>query len=252
MITWVASVAAGAPACPPVHADELEATIERAEQAYAMLDEASFLQELDDLAVRTPCLAEPVPPALVARYHRAIALRLYGTRPEQALASVGAARAADPDLPLPWVSPDHPLGQAWSQPPDATTERLPRPKHGALWLDGVSARRRPEARAALVQWFPETGDASSSLVFPDDPFPSYPHVSPARRGLVVGAFGAFAVAAGTWAGALVARSDFQQPDHELAELQRLRTTANGLTIGSGVLVLAGGGLLGASFVVDHP
>ncbi|MCB9686390.1 MAG: hypothetical protein H6738_14955 [Alphaproteobacteria bacterium] len=251
MIAWWSALAL-ASECPPAHADELEQTLGRAERAYADLDEETFLHELDELAVRTPCLAEPLSPTLVARYHRAIALRLYGTSPDRALASVGASRAADPTLTLPWVAPDHPLGLAWAAAPDPATDRLPRPRHGVLWLDGEAVRARPESRAALVQWFPEGGEPTSSLVFPDDPFPSYTHVSPLRQGLAVGAVGSFALAAGAWAGALVARGDFAQPDHDLTELQRLRTTANGLAIGSGVLVLAGGGLLGASFVVDRP
>ncbi|MCA9488925.1 MAG: hypothetical protein KC621_03360 [Myxococcales bacterium] len=251
MIAWLASLAVAAD-CPPAHADELAETLTRAERAYAELDEEAFVRELDELAIRTPCIAEPVTPTLAARYHRAIALRLYGTSPDRALAAVGAARLADPELSLPWVTPEHPLGKAWATPPDLATDRLLRPRHGALWLDGAEVRGRPEVRSALVQWFPDEGEPTTALVFPDDPFPAYDHVSPLRQGLALGAVGAFAAAAGTWAGALVARGDFAQPDHDLSELQRLRTTANGLTIGSGVLLLAGGGLLGASFVVDRP
>lgn len=236
----------------PVPLPELVEVVERAEAAYAALDEPAFLLEVDTLSVRVPCLAETLPPAWSARVHRVFAVRLFGEQPERSLASVAAARSADGALELPWIRPPHPLAEAWAAPPDPATVRLPRPKgDGALWIDGVPTRERPVARAAVVQWEEGAEVRSTTLLFPDDPVPAYAHVSPLRRGLAVGAGGATAAAIGAWAGAMAARSAFGAPDHDLAELERLQTTANALTLGSLGLLATGGGLLVGSLVVDR-
>jgi len=241
---WLA-VAAWAADCPqPTLPSQLEQRLEEAEGAYVELDERRFLALTDQLLIATPCLGEVLPVSTTARLHRALALRLFATRRDDALASLAAARTLAPQLGVDgFVADSHPLSMAWSQAPDEATSRVPLPKGVSLWFDGTEGGERPLERTTLLQV--STDDdmvTTTALLFPSDPLPAYPHVPPARRPLQIAAAGSALASVGAFALASVSARQFDQPGQSAAELEELQRRTNASVIASAAL---GAGALGA-------
>lgn len=223
--------------CPqPVEATTLAATLDDAEAAYLDLDEGAFLLATDRLLVSTPCLATPLGPDLAARVHRTVALRLYGNRRDDALASLAAARRADPALGMGGLVGDaHPLAQAWTEPSGSGGHRVARAREGALWFDGRPSRWRPEGEAVLFQQVAGDHAAGTALLFPSDPLPDYPRVPPARRPLHAVALGTALGSVGTFVLASAVASGFDAPGQSAEQLRATRARTNGLVVASGLL-----------------
>jgi hypothetical protein len=217
-----------------------------AEAAWLDLDTARFRDRMNVLSgLVVPCLGDLVPPALSARWHRAVALRLEGVGDLAAAeAAILRARALDPALPFDdaWVGADHHLRTATAE--DRGTRRVPEPRTGTFAFDGAVGRDRPLDRPTLFQQFDGAGVARSTLYLsPDDPLPPYAAVPRIRRRLLGAAAGGL-LAGGAAIGAAYASQaalfrDSEDPDATADALiaARRRTDA---------LAGAGYGLLGVT------
>ncbi len=240
---WLA-VAAWAADCPhPTLPSQVEQRLDEAEGAYVELDERRFLALTDQLLVATPCLGEVLPVPTTARLHRAVALRLFATRRDDALASLAAARTLAPQLGVDgFVADSHPLAEAWRQAPVEATSRVPLPKGVSLWFDGTVGGERPDERTTLLQVSTDDVVTTTALLFPSDPLPDYPHVPPARRPLQIAAAGSALAAIGAFTLASVSARQFDQPGYSASELEELQRRTNASVIASAAL---GAGALGA-------
>ena len=192
---------------------EVGTAFERAERMFLDLDDAGFRDRFNELAgIVLPCTGDLVPPPLAARYHRLMAIHLYGLGARDgAVASIRAARwAAEGDaLPADLLAPTHELAQAAAADPDPPkTQRVPEPRAGSIAFDGLNGRDRPVGVPTLVQVFDESGQAVvTDYIGPRDPLPEYRAV-PRRRNLLVGVgVGAGAGAVAAFAGSFVAREN---------------------------------------------
>jgi hypothetical protein len=235
---WLLGLALAGDDCPrstPVSAiDEL---VSSAEHAYADLDEAAFFTHTDELLVRTPCLDDVPSEAQLARFHRVVALRLYGSRRADALAALATARHLQPDLGVAeLVGPEHPLAASWaSDPVPDATQRL-RPGRGVvLHVDGSPARARPLQRATLLQVESSGQLQGTTLLFPDDPLPPYPAASRLERPLQLGALGAAALAATSFGLATHWSNGLNDPGQSADQLRARQLRTNGAVVASGVL-----------------
>ena len=246
----VVAAAWGQDCAQPVPAEAVEATVTKAEAAYAELDEDGFVREMDRLVVQLPCAEGVLPTPVVARVHRTMALGLFGSHRDRATAHAAAARSVDPDLAVvPLVSEQHPLATAWARQPDARQERMaPAAKGVQLFADGHPTQHLPRERAVLWQ-LASAGELSTRFVYPTDPIPSYPQRASLRRPLRWGAAGSGVVAIGLYGLATASAASFRQPDRDAAQLERLRSTTNGASVGAGIATTLAASTLAVSFVV---
>lgn len=257
------------PAVPPT-VEGLATELAAAEQAFADLDIEGFLAISDRVRVEVPCLAEVVPPPVVASLHRVEGLRRFGERDVDDVRSFAAARAADPEhvLPAEMAPPGSQLLADYGAMDIDAGElvRLAEPIDAALWIDGVSALERSSARPALVQLVATDGtvrwttyaahDADLPtyeaiplpepvLPPPPDPITVVVHRSP-RIPLAV-ATGATALAAGiTYGIGASSRATWSDPETPDADLPSLKARTNTMAVAStasGVAALGLGAML---------
>ncbi len=112
---------------------EVGTAFERAEGSFRDLDDAGFRDRFNELAgILLPCTGDLVPPPLAARYHRLMAIHLYGLGDRDgAVDSIRAARwTADGDaLPADLLAPTHELTEAAAADPEPPkTQRVPEPR----------------------------------------------------------------------------------------------------------------------------
>ena len=180
-LLYAAAASAG---CDPAEdaAATLERTLTNAEEAWQDADPERFAVEVDRTALAVPCLSTWTPPEQAARLHRAWGLRLYSTEPSASAQSWAAARAAHPtwDMPQDLLPEGHPERALWSNAPlEGATEPLPIPDKGVeVRIDGNKATERPMFRAGLVQVQQDGEITISQVIFPSDPWPSYPSKLP--------------------------------------------------------------------------
>jgi hypothetical protein len=263
----------------PVPLQRLVSGVEQAEQRYASLEAASFVDAVDLLVLDLPCVDSVVPAPLVARYHVLMGLRWYVQGDEgRARASFASARAAEPALELPEsLLPQGHEVRSWvlaAQPGEG--QPVPEPVSVSLLFDGHAAPQghsgqtigqtigRPADRPSVLQLVDETGALLvTRYLLPEDELPPYEAkpLSPEQSGeppprkrrwgwLVVGGAGAVTSAVLYGLAADQARTFAGQlpPEVGRPELLTLRTRTNLLVAGS---VLSGGaGVVGVTgFVV---
>lgn len=262
LVVWLVGVARGAECAVGATPAEVEAQLAAAEKSFSDLDPEAFVVATDHLVLLQPCLDTVVSPALAARWHRVLALKLYGQGDEAgAAAAMRAARVLEPAFV--WsddLLPQGPLRALYDDAAETGADHMvPEPKDGALAFDGTVSRLRPADRASVVQLLDATGKATATTwLLPTSPLPDYRAVPRTRNRLLVGAGVAATGALATYAGSWAARSSFQtwtpdpgeaDPDASREHLASLRGTANGLATGAIVLgVVATGGAVGALVV----
>ncbi len=255
LLAWMISNAAAQTCHVPVQPAELEDALQRAETAYADMDEASFRDGVNEIAdLLLPCLNEPLTPFQSGRTHRLMALHLVAIGDEDGGAQAAqAARRVDPETPFEsaLLPSTHPLALAWAaaEPVDRTRQ-APEPRAGSVSFDGVHTRARPANRPTILQLFDETGQArTTTYLAPREALPEYRAI-PRQRNLLLGcAAGGGATAVGLYAASWSARSrTFARAGDQSVDavsLDRGRTTANLLAAGSAV-VFGAGAACGAS------
>jgi len=249
---------------------DLTSKLDSAEKAYASLEVEQFTLSLDEAALMLPCLGDPVTPALGARYHRTIGLRLFIERDrERASQAFAAARAIDPTYEFPdsLIPTGHAVRAIYGilDASNPQMQRVADPVVGHLTFDGTASNQRPSAWPTIAQILDASGvPITTAYLFPADPMPAYDAVPlPAplagigeRRPLnpkpllFVGG-GVAAVASGVlYALAASSAQTFDQyhEDWTLGDLETQRGRTNTLviaSIGSGVLAVgaATGGVL---------
>jgi hypothetical protein len=233
----------------PLDQTSLVGAMDKTEAAYADLDEAGFRDGVNEIAgLMLPCMGEALDPAVTARYHRLMALRLHEIGDTvNAELSVIAARTVAPDseFDVAMVPDDHPLRGFWSgNQPDDETRKVPEPRYGSLAFDGVIGRDRPKSRPTVAQVFDDTGVAqSTNYLGPREPLPIYSAV-PRQRNILIGCTAGAAVGSGiTYGMAWGARgSVFEQA----ADPQALSGDLDSARASTNLLSLVSGGLLGVA------
>ncbi len=262
---WLVGVAQGADCPVSATPADIDAQLVAAEKAFTDLDPNGFVIATDHLVLLQPCLDSLVSPALAARWHRVIALKLYGQKDEAgAGAAMRAAHALEPAYV--WsddLLPPGPLRALYESAPTSVADhRVPEPRDGALAFDGTVGFLRPSDRASVVQLLDDAGKATAtSWLLPTAPLPAYVAVPRVRNRLLIGAGVAATGALATYAGSWAARSSFNtwtpdpaeaDPTSSQQHLGALRGRANGLAAGAIVLgVAAGGGVVGAVLVGER-
>jgi hypothetical protein len=247
-----AAALAGADTCgEPQSREVLGAALSRAEQSFLDLDDAAFRDRFNELAgLVLPCMGDLVPPDLAARYHRLMAIHLYGLGDlESARLSIDAARAAAGDAPLAGdLLAGHDLAAEWATAPaEARTHPVPEPRTGSLAFDGSNQRERPVGVPTVAQVFDAAGRAvATAYLGPRDPLPAYPAIPRRRNALIAIAAGTGAAGVAAWIGAAIAHADLYatagDPGATAEDLDRLRGTTNALSVLGGIGI---GGAIGA-------
>lgn len=264
---WLGAARAACPATSEVVAFDADF----AEAAFASLDPEALATAQAALQEDLGCLAEALAPPLVARVHGVFAMAAVVAKDDgAATAALVSARVADPTYTLPPAVPEgHRLrGMLDAAPaPAAGGDPVAAPTGTRSWVDGHEADVRPADRAAVLWLRDDAGrvpwsaflpkgapvpNLSGYAVLPPAPPPA-PAPAPVADGrkvrlpLVVGT-GAAAVGTGVLFGvAQSAASRFADPATPWADLDGLRSQANGLsaagmvglgaTIGLGTLTL---------------
>lgn len=172
------SEATGAACAETVPMARLLSQIEAAEQRYASLEAAAFVDAVDLVVLDLPCVEEIVPPPVAARYHVLMGLRWYVQGDEaQSRASFAAARSADPALAVsPSLVPEGHELRGWLQTARAdATVPVPKPISGALLFDGKPTTERPMERPSILQVADGAEQVSvTCYLLPGDALPTYP------------------------------------------------------------------------------
>lgn len=250
---WVA-VALGSTCGRATAPAEVDAGLERAEQALRDLDSEGLQQEVVTLSAELlPCLRTEVPTATAARFHRLMAIHLYSLGQEEgAHAAALASKRLEPDHT--WddaiLPPDHPIRTQWAAAEAPRTQKVPEPREGFLSFDGQPGRRRPRGVPTISQRLDAAGSPTwTTYLGPRAPLPTYPEV-PRKRNLLLGCAIAGGVAgAGAWGAAVWSRSDLasraQDPSVPARKLDGMRTRSNVLQtlslVGFGIGVGCGAG-----------
>lgn len=253
MLLVIALAAAECPA--PRLAAELEGALDGAERAWGV-DADGFAASADAALAILPCVRTRLAPATAARLHRVDGLRAWAARdPDRTHSAFAAARAIEPDyqFPVTMVPPGNPVATLYaSARPEGAARAIPPLKKGwRVWLDGAeSGRRNP---SLPVVWQLEEGEQirESAWIEADVALPPAPHPRDGTRApLLVGAGVAALVAAGVYAGALVAHDD-ALAGSTLPEVREGQTTANALALTSAGLGVAAMGLGASAFLVGR-
>jgi len=229
---------AGAADCvQEIDSEALEDVLSNAEAGFASGDHDTFRAALEEVAFFvTPCLVEPVDPDVAAHLHRVQALEHFiDDEEDQAFAALDASRALQPggSYPSSVLPEGHTLRSRLAGLPRTgeDTRRLPRPRQGRIWLDGVDTRRVNPERPTLLQLAdPEGRVTLSTYLRPGQPPPDYERKPVLRNILAITAGSAAAAFGGLYGGGAAVRQQYFQADPgDDATLDRLRTTANGLS-----------------------
>lgn len=151
---WVLWLAA-AHACEPLHTADLARVLAEGEAGVADLDEHAVVGAVTHLGAVLPCLVDPLEPVDIAGVHR---LEGYGAfvagDKSAARRAFGAARAADPTWGLTdrLAPPGTELRDLFNASSlDVATEAVSLPPGTALYVDGVRTAERPIDRPAVLQ-----------------------------------------------------------------------------------------------------
>ncbi|MFZ5482152.1 MAG: hypothetical protein ACOZNI_35655 [Myxococcota bacterium] len=258
--------------CPaPAPLAQLEGRLAAAEAAWSDLDDAAFARVMDEAAIALPCVRERVSPALAARYHRLVGLRLFAAREDaRAAGAFAAARAADPGYTFPasLVPEGNAARDLYGRLPlDAGGAQVPPPKTGTLLFDGVAGDVRPAGRPSIVQVLDARDEVlATAWVGPADAMPPYDaapmpttrleggrKLGPARVALLGGAAVSVGGAGAMYALALAEKASLDNPpdswegspDGHYAAQAR----ANGLAVGSGLAMGVGVGVATVALVL---
>lgn len=260
----VVSEAPAAAACTAgSSAADLEQMLVRAETAFEQLDTAGFGRALDEAAVALPCLTEPVPEALAARYHADLGIRMYTLGDEDhAREAFSASKAIAPEYAFAatLVPPGHELRSIYTAAPtSASSEPLAPAAPGlAVAIDGVPAGSRPRDRAAIFQVLAEGRPVETAYLFASDPTPSYalapsatePEPPRARSGPSAPRVGLAAAGVGLAAGSAYVYGDAAKSAKRFSDpangLERDELLALGEDVNQGVLISSGLGLASAA------
>lgn len=248
LVLLAAALARAADGCPlPRRAEELDAALAVVEGAWGE-DEAAFLDAVGRARGVLACVAEPVPPAVAARMHRAEGLAAFLGRDAEASArAFAAARALDPEYRFPetMVPPNNPLETTFGLlPAGAATARVPAPAGGrTLWFDGTATRARPEDRPTVFQVQDADGAVRTSAWLPTDaPLPYRARGEGLRLPLLIGAGVAAAGAGALYALAADAHGDYEgsaSPDDADANRARVNVLV-GASAGAGAVAVGVG------------
>jgi hypothetical protein len=242
--------------CPhAVDAESMLAKLEQAETAYADLEVALFAANVNGATLDVPCMSEAATPEVAARLHRLLGLRSYADNPDASMESLAAARVLDPSYRFPdaMLPEGHALRNAFEAlPVEGPTTRVPEPRHATLLMDGIASRGRPVGRATWVQLRAMDGTiAASNYIFPEQPLPTYRAIPRTRNSLIAATAGAAVASASLYGLAWATRATFDDTASGATrqDVERQRSTINGLLIASGALAAAGaGGMVGIMVV----
>ncbi len=138
--------------------DELLQGLVAVESAYQQLDKQGVIAAMDLALADLGCLDQSLEPALAARLHRAIGMRLYLEHDlEGSERAFAAARASEPGYTLPEeIAPaGHPLHQAYYrlQLDELPTEPLARQVGwSCCWTDRARGTDVPVCRPSRSSW----------------------------------------------------------------------------------------------------
>jgi hypothetical protein len=171
------SATAGEIACP-ADAAAVDARVQRAYEAYAVMDTDALFSAHRDAREAVGCLAELIEPELVASFHGVAGLAAFLTEDDEGtLAAFSAALAADPSWRLPdRVAPEGTVlvelqQQAASR---GVGPRSPLVNHDGfvLMIDGEPSLERPSERPCVLQVLTEDWELLwSGALLPEDGLP---------------------------------------------------------------------------------
>jgi hypothetical protein len=239
-------VATAADCDGPAELATFSAATRDGERAFAEMDLPGLTTAREAALAVVPCLQAPIPVGVAADFHRLMALSAFTRGDEaQVLAEFHAARRLVPgyEVPEDVAPPGHPLMDLYAASRDADEGELQAavpPEGGHVVVDGVRGALRPQGSSSLVQAFePEDAWLETRFVDAGDPTPAWGPLpeelaADRRRHTLFGSLtGASALtAAGLYTFALIARSDFDNPDTPDRQLEPLRVRTNTLSVGA--------------------
>ncbi len=162
----------------PADTAELQAVMERAEDAYGALDLVSFTAATDELHGVLPCLADPLSRPVAAHLHRMHGLRAFvDQESEDAKLAFAAARSLQPSYRFPetFIPTGNPVLVVYDAVPltMGTTQTVSAPDSDGYWgFDGRTSDQRPVNWPTVVQRFDAGGAVVASVyLWPDDALP---------------------------------------------------------------------------------
>ena len=169
----------------PADTSELQAVMERAEEAYGSLDLAGFTAATDELEVVLGCLSDPITRPVAAHLHRMHGLRAFvDQESEDAKLAFAAARALQPSYRFPetFIPTGNPVLVVYDAVPltMGTAQTVSSPGSDAYWgFDGRTTDQRPVNWPTVVQRFDGSGGvAETAYLWPDDALPVPESVPP--------------------------------------------------------------------------
>ena len=281
LLWWLCSTSTAWATCPQARTPEdLAATLATAEAAYASLDLPGFRAAMTDVRADLACVDTQLSPHLAAEVHRFEGLHGFVDRDnDRAELAFAAARSVEPhhrlsDALVPEGNPVQELYTALN-PHEGGYVLVSEPNAGRLIIDGTATNRRSTQFPAVFQLVADNGRAEQTrYLWPEDAPPDYagqsvathmvdPTVVPIDpdggvtrvtrggpdRRFLLGA-GASAVGAlALYGGAFLAHRRYDDPETEVGDLNRLRTTNNVLVLASGTSAAVAVGLGTTAFLV---
>ena len=182
LLAVAASAGSFSESCPELlPLQRLVEEIDGAERHYMALEASAFSDAVDIVILALPCVGEPVPSTVAARYHVLMGLSWY-VRGEsaQARASLAAARAADPALSVSTslIPEGHELSEWVRTAPPGDSTPVPEALDATLLFDGQQATERPTERPTIVQLVEPSGRTATLYLPPEEPMPPYPQRAP--------------------------------------------------------------------------
>lgn len=246
MIALLLSAAFAADCPRPIPLNEFGSTLEKAEKAFADLDDVGFRDTVNEIAgLQLPCLSDAIQPKLAARHHRVMALHLFTIGDEEsAKKAVESARVSDPEYA--WtdalLQADHPLRVHYeSADADSKSRKAPEPRSGSLAFDGENTRKRPKFRPTIAQIFDQSGQPKSTTYLgPREPLPAYRAIPRKRTTLIISSASAVAISGILYGLAHASRGNlFNSARDQTISAKTLdakRSRTNGLTLASGAFL----------------
>ena len=252
MIVALLFASFAAAACPARSAD-LDATLEKAEAAFAAMTAAGFRSAAEEAVAEAGCLTDRPAAATIARLHRVEGLAAFVDRDEErSQAAFSAARAIEPDYTFPdaLVPEGTPAAQLYAAAvpmQDRGTLILP-PHDGRVEFDGQQDSARPWYRPALVQVVRDDGIViGSAYLWPRDTLPPYEVATRGPNRALLGIAGSSLLAVGAVYGAnLAVHESYFDAHPDSPERERIRAANNALVVtGAALGVVALGSGVGA-------
>jgi hypothetical protein len=268
---------------------ELSSSLEAAQGNYAELDVAGFREAMDDARRVLPCLRDPITRHLAAEMHRFEGLLAFVDRqPARSTTAFAAARAIEPNYRFPEsiVPSGNPVLEDYEalDPDAAAFEAVAEPVDGSIQFDGRPSAQRATAYPTLVQLVDASGRVTTTTyLWPGDPLPAYearpgplPVPMPDRSGdgnvssvgtgsggssvinvvdrgpnvpLLAGAIGGLVASGLVYGSAALVHKRYDDPETSFEDLNRLRSTNNGLVLTSGAIAAVSVGVGTTAFFV---